>query len=267
MAIKHSPQKIVQPEPNKQPETIAAPTFLDALSLRIPILKQLQFDGEVTAGAITPSMSPKLAEKIYTDMVYTRLLDERMVAAQRQGRLSFYLTCTGEEASVAGTIAAFNQQDMVMAQYREQLALRYRGFTTEQFMNQLFGNAEDLGKGRQMPVHYGSRELNFMTVSSPLATQIPQAAGYAYGQKLTGNNACTLCYFGEGAASEGDFHAGLNMAAVLKCPVVFVARNNGYAISTPASEQFAGNGIASRGVGSMATIFSRCTALQWRRGK
>lgn len=261
MAIKHSPQKIVQPEPseqpeqnkqpepNKQPEAIAAPTFLDASSLRIPILKQLQFDGEVTAGAITPPMSPKLAEKIYTDMVYTRLLDERMVAAQRQGRLSFYLTCTGEEASVAGTIAAFNQQDMVMAQYREQLALRYRGFTTEQFMNQLFGNAEDLGKGRQMPVHYGSRELNFMTVSSPLATQIPQAAGYAYGQKLTGNNACTLCYFGEGAASEGDFHAGLNMAAVLKCPVVFVARNNGYAISTPASEQFAGNGIASRGVG------------------
>jgi len=261
MAIKHSPQKIVQPErsgqpePNKkpelseQPETIAAPTFLDASSLRIPILKQLQFDGEVTAGAITPPMSPKLAEKIYTDMVYTRLLDERMVAAQRQGRLSFYLTCTGEEASVAGTIAAFYQQDMVMAQYREQLALRYRGFTTEQFMNQLFGNAEDLGKGRQMPVHYGSRELNFMTVSSPLATQIPQAAGYAYGQKLIGNNACTLCYFGEGAASEGDFHAGLNMAAVLKCPVVFVARNNGYAISTPASEQFAGNGIASRGVG------------------
>ncbi|MDC1210302.1 thiamine pyrophosphate-dependent dehydrogenase E1 component subunit alpha [Porticoccaceae bacterium] len=249
MAIKHSPQKIVQPEPSEQPEAIAAPTFLDASSLRIPILKQLQFDGEVTAGAITPPMSPKLAEKIYTDMVYTRLLDERMVAAQRQGRLSFYLTCTGEEASVAGTIAAFNQQDMVMAQYREQLALRYRGFTTEQFMNQLFGNAEDLGKGRQMPVHYGSRELNFMTVSSPLATQIPQAAGYAYGQKLTGNNACTLCYFGEGAASEGDFHAGLNMAAVLKCPVVFVARNNGYAISTPASEQFAGNGIASRGVG------------------
>jgi 2-oxoisovalerate dehydrogenase E1 component alpha subunit len=116
-------------------------------------------------------------------------------------------------------------------------------------MNQLFSNAEDLGKGRQMPVHYGSCELHFMTISSTLATQIPQASGYAYGQKLAGNNACTLCYFGEGAASEGDFHAGLNMAAVLKCPVVFVARNNGYAISTPAAEQFAGNGIASRGVG------------------
>ena len=136
-----------------------------------------------------------------------------------------------------------------MAQYREHLVLRYRGFTTAQFMNQLFGNVHDLGKGRQMPVHYGSRELNIMTISSPLATQIPQAAGYAYGQKLKGNDACTLCYFGEGAASEGDFHAGLNMAAVHSSPVVFVVRNNGYAISTPCSEQFATDGIAPRGLG------------------
>jgi 2-oxoisovalerate dehydrogenase E1 component alpha subunit len=171
-----------------------------------------------------------------------------MVSAQRQGRLSFYITCTGEEASVAGTIAAFNDDDMVMGQYREHLALRFRGFTTEQFMSQLFSNIDDLGKGRQMPAHYGSRDLHFMTIRSPLATQIPQAAGYAYGQKLAGNNACTLCYFGDGAASEGDFHAGLNMAAVLKSPVVFVVRNNGYAISTPSSEQYAGDGIAPRGV-------------------
>jgi len=256
MAVKNPPQK-AQPEPSKQPELdkqpepglITSPVFLDASSLVIPTLTQLQADGELCPGAAVAPMSPELATKIYTDMLYTRLLDERMVGAQRQGRLSFYLTCTGEEASVAGTIAAFQADDMVMAQYREQLALRYRGFTTEQFMNQLFSNVEDLGKGRQMPVHYGCRELNFMTISSPLATQIPQAAGYAYGQKLAGNNTCTLCYFGEGAASEGDFHAGLNMAAVLKCPVVFVARNNGYAISTPSCEQFAGNGIASRGVG------------------
>ena len=267
MADKHSPDESLEPQLNreqqldkepqlskepqldKEPEQITTPVFLDKSSLTIPMLSQLQADGELTPGAVVAPISAELAEKIYTDMVYTRLLDERMVGAQRQGRLSFYITCTGEEASVAGTIAAFKADDMVMAQYREHLALRFRGFSTEQFMNQLFSNAEDLGKGRQMPVHYGSRELHFMTISSTLATQIPQASGYAYGQKLAGNNACTLCYFGEGAASEGDFHAGLNMAAVLKCPVVFVARNNGYAISTPAAEQFAGNGIASRGVG------------------
>jgi 2-oxoisovalerate dehydrogenase E1 component alpha subunit len=88
-----------------------------------------------------------------------------------------------------------------------------------------------------------------MTISSPLATQIPQASGYAYGQKLQGLDAVTLCYFGEGAASEGDFHAGLNMAAVHRAPVIFFCRNNGYAISTPSDEQYVGNGIASRGVG------------------
>ena len=224
-----------------------ATAFMDGSAVTIPTLSILQADGTLLAGTAIPAMDRALAEKIYSDMVYTRSLDERMVGAQRQGRLSFYLTCTGEEASVAGTIAAFNADDMVMGQYREQVALRFRGFTTAQFMNQLFSNNQDLGKGRQMPVHYGSRALNFMTISSPLATQIPQAAGYAYGQKLAGKKACTLCYFGEGAASEGDFHAGLNMAAVLKCPVVFVARNNGYAISTPAAEQFAGDGIAPRG--------------------
>ena len=225
------------------------PEFQDGSSIRLPSLQILNQDGSVAAGANVPDLPRDQARKIYSDMLYIRLLDERMQSAQRQGRLSFYMTCTGEEASVAGTIAAFGAQDMVMAQYREQLALRYRGFTTAQFMNQLFGNIEDLGKGRMMPVHYGSRELNIMTISSPLATQIPQAAGYAYGQKLKGKDACTLCYFGEGAASEGDFHAGLNMAAVLNCPVVFVVRNNGYAISTPCSEQFATDGIAPRGLG------------------
>ena len=223
--------------------------FLDDSSVTIPKLQILNQDGSLIEGANAPELSRDHARKIYSDMLYIRLFDERMLSAQRQGRLSFYLTCVGEEASVAGTIAAFDTQDMVMAQYREQVALRYRGFSTVQFMNQLFSNIDDLGKGRQMPVHYGCRALNMMTISSPLATQIPQAAGYAYGQKLKGRDACTVCYFGEGAASEGDFHAGLNMAAVLHCPVVFVVRNNGYAISTPASQQFATDGIAPRGLG------------------
>ena len=206
-------------------------------------------EGKLRKNAHEPVIDKATALKIYENMAYIRVLDERMLAAQRQGRLSFYLTCTGEEASVVGSIAGFKSHDMVMSQYREQAALRYRGFSSEQFMNQLLSNDLDFGKGRQMPIHYGSHELNYMTISSPLATQIPQAAGYAYGQKLAGKDACTICYFGDGAASEGDFHAGLNMAAVSNCPVVFVVRNNGYAISTPTSEQFAGDGIAPRGIG------------------
>ena len=122
-------------------------------------------------------------------------------------------------------------------------------------MNQLFANCKDAGKGRNMPVHYGSSKLNIHTISSPLATQIPQAAGAAYALKLQSlQNPIVVpricaCYFGEGAASEGDFHAALNIAATRSCPIVFICRNNGYAISTPTLEQYRGDGIASRGIG------------------
>jgi 2-oxoisovalerate dehydrogenase E1 component alpha subunit len=202
-----------------------------------------------------PNIDQALATKTYKTLAFHRVLDERMVAAQRQGRISFYMTALGEEAASVGGAAGLKDQDMIMAQYREQGALMFRGFSLENFMNQMFSNEKDLGKGRQMPIHYGSRELNYMTISSPLGTQIPQAAGYAYGQKLQGLDAVTICYFGEGAASEGDFHAGLNMAAVHQAPVIFFCRNNGYAISTPSEEQYVGNGIASRGVGyGMKTI-------------
>ncbi|WDE00987.1 thiamine pyrophosphate-dependent dehydrogenase E1 component subunit alpha [Thalassomonas actiniarum] len=225
------------------------PVFIDGHSVEIPILKVLQQDGTLYPGAELPEIDQELATKVYKTLAFHRVLDERMVAAQRQGRVSFYMAALGEEATSVGGAAALKDQDMIMAQYREQGALMFRGFSTEQFMNQMFSNEKDLGKGRQMPIHYGSNELNYMTISSPLGTQIPQASGYAYGQKLQGLDAVTICYFGEGAASEGDFHAGLNMAAVHKAPVIFFCRNNGYAISTPSDEQYVGNGIASRGVG------------------
>ncbi len=215
----------------------------------IPMLQILSAEGELIEKAVEPDLSKEEALKIFNTMHYIRVLDERMVGAQRQGRISFYLASTGEEAASVASAAALSDDDIIMSQYREQGALAYRGYTTEQFMNQMFSNKDDPNKGRQMPIHYGDKPLNFMTISSPLGTQIPQASGYAYGQKMSGKDVVTICYFGEGAASEGDFHAGLNMAAVLNCPVIFFCRNNGYAISTPAEEQFAGDGIASRGLG------------------
>ena len=215
----------------------------------IPMLQLLKPDGSEHENAQLPELDQTLALKIHDTMEYIRILDERMVAAQRQGRISFYLASTGEEAAAVASAAALSPHDMIMSQYREQGALAFRGYTTDQFMNQMFSNKADPNKGRQMPIHYGDKALNFMTISSPLGTQIPQASGYAYGQKMAGNEAITICYFGEGAASEGDFHAGINMAAVLNCPVIFFCRNNGYAISTPSEEQFAGDGIASRGIG------------------
>ncbi|WP_207061490.1 thiamine pyrophosphate-dependent dehydrogenase E1 component subunit alpha [Motiliproteus sp. SC1-56] len=234
---------------------VHAPQFIRGDELQIPTYKVLKQDGTTYKGATLPDLDKDTALRIYRAMVRTRVLDERMLAAQRQGRLSFYMQSTGEEATTVGFAAALDDEDMIMAQYREQGALVYRGFTLDEFMNQLFSNELDYGKGRQMPIHYGSAKLHYMTISSPLATQIPQATGYAYGQKLAGDKKCTVAVFGEGAASEGDFHAALNMASVLKTPTIFLCRNNGYAISTPASEQFAGDGIAPRALGyGMHTI-------------
>jgi len=236
-------------QPKANTLAIHEPHFINNETLDIPTFQLLKQDGTLYKGASLPDISQETALRIYDNMVYIRVLDERLISAQRQGRISFYMTCIGEEASIIASAVALDHKDMIFAQYREQGALRARGFTTEQFMNQNFSNEKDLGKGRQMPIHYGSNELNYMTISSPLATQIPQATGYAYAQKLRKQQQVTICYFGEGAASEGDFHAGLNMAAVHETPVIFFCRNNGYAISTPSDEQFKGNGIASRGIG------------------
>ena len=98
-----------------------------------------------------------------------------------------------------------------------------------------------------MPVHYGSAALNFVTISTPLSTQVPQAAGIGLAYKLAKQDNVCVCYFAEGAASEGDFHAALNFAATLKSPVIFFCRNTGYAISTPIEEQMASDGIVARG--------------------
>ncbi|KAJ2082747.1 hypothetical protein H4R24_001343 [Coemansia sp. RSA 988] len=214
----------------------------------IPTYQVMDTDGKVLDAANEPQMTREEAREIYQNMLTLNAMDQILYEAQRQGRISFYMTSFGEEA-LLGTAAALDPKDMVFGQYREAGVLLQRGFTLTQFMNQCYSNELDLGKGRQMPIHYGSRELHFQTISSPLATQIPQAAGAAYAMRREGSKLCTICYFGEGAASEGDFHAGLNMAATLGCPVIYYCRNNGYAISTPAIEQYRGDGIASRGVG------------------
>jgi 2-oxoisovalerate dehydrogenase E1 component alpha subunit len=184
---------------------------------------------------------------MYKTMVTLQTVDTIFYEAQRQGRFSFYMTSSGEEATAVGSAAALTLDDVIFSQYREQGVLMWRGFSVQDMADQCYGNEREQGKGRQMPVHYGSKALNFHTVSSPLATQLPHAAGAAYALKLDGKNAVSVAYFGEGAASEGDFHAALNFAATLSCPTIFICRNNGWAISTPATEQYRGDGIAGRG--------------------
>eukprot|EP00889_Picochlorum_renovo_P001113 jgi/Picre1/28143/NNA_003549.t1 len=170
-------------------------------------------------------MDMAVLRKIFETMVRLRAFDETFKVAQRQGRLSFFMESRGEEAAVVASAAALEGNDHIFSQYREH------------------------GKGRQMPVHYGDKTRNFHTVSSPLATQLLHAVGFSYSLKLSQEKNISCCYFGEGAASEGDFHAALNFASTLECPVLFICRNNGWSISTSANEQYRGDGIVSRASG------------------
>ncbi|KAJ1337915.1 2-oxoisovalerate dehydrogenase E1 component alpha subunit [Microdochium nivale] len=228
---------------------------LSAESPAMPTYRVVDQDGSIVDESFVPDISEEEIVKLYKTMLGISIMDLIMFDAQRQGRVSFYMVSAGEEALSVGSASVLDKEDVIFCQYREQGVFAQRGFTLSDFMNQLFANKKDPGKGRNMPVHYGSKELNIHTISSPLATQIPHAAGTAYGLKMQRVNDPSLpprvavVYFGEGAASEGDFHAALNIAATRACPVIFICRNNGYAISTPTLEQYRGDGIASRGIG------------------
>jgi TPP-dependent pyruvate/acetoin dehydrogenase alpha subunit len=204
-------------------------------------------------GKLSPQYSSKISDsdliKGYETMVVTRLVDERMITIQRQGIISFAMSAYGEEACAVGSAAALDIKDWMYPQYREAGIMFWRGFTIQQYVHHMFGDAQDIILGRQMPNHFGARSINVVTVSSPIGTKIPHAAGCAYAMKLQGEKTVAICYFGEGATSEGDFHAGLNFAAVRKAPAIFFCRNNGYAISTPCERQFASDGIAPKGIG------------------
>ncbi|VVT53813.1 uncharacterized protein SAPINGB_P003763 [Magnusiomyces paraingens] len=234
-----------------------------ALLQPMEIYRLIDVDGTQFDKSYEVDVDKDLAIRMYREMHIIGILDNIMYEAQRQGRLSFYMVNAGEEASAIGSASALKPNDVIFSQYREAGAILHRGLTVKEFMSQLYANKNDHGHGRSMPVHYMSKTLRIQPISSPLATQIPHAAGAAYALKVLGeksgvdpkseneidDGACVICYFGDGAASEGDFHAALNMAATLNCPVIFFCRNNGYAISTPTKEQYRGDGIASRGIG------------------
>ncbi|XP_063381937.1 2-oxoisovalerate dehydrogenase subunit alpha, mitochondrial [Cydia fagiglandana] len=214
----------------------------------IPIYRVMENNGEIIDKHEEPNIDDEKLVEMLKVMIQLNQMDKILYESQRQGRISFYMTNYGEEGVHLGSSAALSPKDLIFAQYRELGVLLHRGMTVSELINQCYGNCEDPGKGRQMPVHYGSSQRNIVTISSPLATQMPQAAGAAYAFKRQPNNdRIVICYFGEGAASEGDAHAAFNFAATLDCPVIFLCRNNGYAISTPSSEQYRGDGIGARG--------------------
>ncbi|XP_027180188.1 2-oxoisovalerate dehydrogenase subunit alpha 2, mitochondrial-like [Coffea eugenioides] len=218
----------------------------EGLEERVHCYRILDENGELTSSNFV-QISDELAVRMYTYMAMLQTMDTIFYEAQRQGRISFYVTAIGEEAINIASAAALQLDDPVFPQYRESGVLLWRGFTLQEFANQCFGNKNDNCKGRQMPAHYGSVKHNYFTVASTVATQVPHAVGAAYSLKMDRINACSITYFGDGGTSTGDFHAALNFAAVMEAPVIFFCRNNGWAISTPVEDQFRSDGIVVRG--------------------
>ncbi|CAD5116559.1 DgyrCDS5437 [Dimorphilus gyrociliatus] len=206
----------------------------------------MNLKGKVINKTMEPDLSNETLVKMYKHCIIHKHMDKIMHELQRQGRISFYMTSRGEEVLQTGSAAGFHPEDLLFGQYREAGVIFWRGFSVYDMISQCYSNNSDLLKGRNMPVHYGSKEHHFVPMSSCLGTQIPHAVGVAYANKIKNKNLCSGVYFGEGASSEGDAHAAFNFAAVLKCPVIFICRNNGYAISTPTKDQYSGDGLAAR---------------------
>jgi len=208
------------------------------------LLSILREDGTADAKAV-PALDAAALREIYRGMVRIRIVDERLMALQRQGRIGFYAEARGQEAAVIGAVAALASDDFVVPAHRELGAVLYRGLPLRTFVAQLFGNANDIARGRQMPVHPGApRSLNYLPPSSCVATQLPQATGIAWAAKILKKKTVVLGYLGEGGTSAEDFHAGMNFAAVYHTPVVFLCQNNQWAISTPAGAQSASETFA-----------------------
>jgi len=189
--------------------------------------------------------------RMYRGMALIRIMDERLLTLQRQGRIGFYGEARGQEAAVIGTAAALGDEDYIVPALREAGAAIYRGLPLRAYVAQIFGNASDVCKGRQMPCHPGSRAVRYVTMSSCIATQLPHATGMAMAAQRLAEKAqprppVVAGYLGDGATSEGDFHVALNFAGVFRAPVVFVCQNNQWAISTPVARQTASRTMAEK---------------------
>jgi len=212
-------------------------------------------------GRANPSTDPKLDRalvlRIYRALVRTRVVDERLTALQRQGRIGFHVGCLGEEGAIIGSTAALRDQDWIFSCYREWGAALYRGLPLQTYIDNMYGNATDVALGRQMPDHITARAQRFGSVTAPIGTQITQAVGFAMAARIKKEELVTATYFGDGATSSNDFHAGLTFAGAYKAPTLFLLRNNGWAISVPTENQCGADTFAEKGRGYGVTAM-RC---------
>jgi 2-oxoisovalerate dehydrogenase E1 component alpha subunit len=189
-------------------------------------------DDDKAVGEWDPKLDPETLRRGLRTMMLVRAYDDRMYRAQRTGKTSFYMKCTGEEAIGVAQAMALRPDDMLFPTYRQQGLLIARGYPLLDMMCQCYSNKRDPLKGRQLPVLYSSKEFSFYALSGNLGTQFPQAVGFAMASAYKGDTKIGAGWIGEGATAEPDFHHALTFAAVYRAPVVLNVVNNQWAISS-----------------------------------
>jgi len=233
----------MHPRPSNRPPD-EGPTASDDPSLE----RVLDHDGNVEGEGVS-KLDRGLVVRIYEAMVRARQIDLRLTRLQRQGRVGFHVGAEGEEAAIIASAAALRPQDWIFPCYREIGAALWRGLPLQTYIDNMYGTADDVCKGRQMPDHVSGRDVHYNSVTAPIGTQITQAVGFAMAAQVRGQDLVTAAYFGDGATSSNDFHAAMTMAAVRKVPTVFLLRNNGWAISVPSHEQTACKAYVDKAIG------------------
>lgn len=221
--------------------------FIDH-TMRFPVFRAMDLEGNVFDKKYEIGDKETLT-KILNMMVTHREMDKVYLSLHRQGRITFYMATLFEEAIGPCIGAGTKPQDTGLLQYREQGFIMWKGYTPREILHAVKGTTKDFNKGKCLVFIYANPERGILPSSALIGSKIGHAAGAGYAYRVNKEDKIIVNFFGEGASSEGDFHAGLNFASTLGSQTLFVCRNNGYAISTPIYDQYAGDGVAPRGIG------------------
>jgi 2-oxoisovalerate dehydrogenase E1 component alpha subunit len=219
------------PDAGSAPRPDVAALAVETHPLTTALIRVLDNDNKAV-GPWDPKLDPETLRKMLRDMVTVRIFDDRMYRAQRQGKTSFYMKCTGEEAIAVAAQFALDREDMHFPTYRQQGLLVARGYPLVEMMNQIYSNKGDKLQGRQLPIMYSDKAFGFFSISGNLGTQFPQAVGWAMAAAIKGDSRIAMGWIGDGATAEGDFHSAMTFAAVYNVPVILATVNNQWAISS-----------------------------------
>jgi 2-oxoisovalerate dehydrogenase E1 component alpha subunit len=219
------------PEPGgtRRPDTLAAEA--EMRDLPFGLIRVLAGAGKAV-GPWAPQISPELLRQGLRVMMLTRAFDERLFRAHRQGKTSFYMKSTGEEAIGTAQSMVLGAGDMCFPTYRVMSWLHARDYPLTDMVNQIFSNAKDPLKGRQLPILYSARDYGFYSLSGNVGSRFGHAVGWAMASAYKNDDKIALAYIGDGTTAEGDFHEALTFASVYHAPCILCVTNNQWAISS-----------------------------------